>query len=517
MYKSRELFNIQTSIDNLSNKFTELENSYYSFLQKSQEENENIISKEVDVNSEFFQSLLKEQSYLQNNVKHLTALEKSFNEELNHLRSLIRHSKEEQATISFGDFREIQTLVEYGLTSLHENIFSIEGIKSLEQKVGNKIQNYFNNTSELFSQAFAEFPFVSKENIDDILSFNKLDDIYNTNTNIFEAIDFESETLKTSVSTSLKNINKFSNDFTKEAQSLQDHLNKARQEATNFLKGAKTLQKKSHGEGDVSHVIKNIEQVLSESVNWDSKKNETFVNIKGQIEEISKSVRNYLRDFKKQFESIKANNDIMKSVTEVLKTKSPELATASFPNPREKEANKQSKLQVQTEGSSKKMAHFLKPGKENEDLSSIRGESYEVGSSKDLKTSTENKLELEKTSRQTREQLEGLISGIHQRFGYLKTASKSLLMSGGKLLRLVIKKGGEDDFVFKVYENDKKGFENYLNAVEEAIHISKEKLEKIRTKSSKSIFLIAKKILISYRIIISSITREIKCRIKTIS
>ena len=33
--------------------------------------------------------------------------------------------------------------------------------KSLEQKVGNKIQNYFNNTSELFSQAFAEFPFVS--------------------------------------------------------------------------------------------------------------------------------------------------------------------------------------------------------------------------------------------------------------------------------------------------------------------------------------------------------------------
>ena len=97
-------------------------------MQKSQEENENIISKEVDVNSEFFQSLLKEQSYLQNNVKHLTALEKSFNEELNHLRSLIRHSKEEQTSNAYGDYREIQTLVEYGLNSLHENIFSIEGM-----------------------------------------------------------------------------------------------------------------------------------------------------------------------------------------------------------------------------------------------------------------------------------------------------------------------------------------------------------------------------------------------------
>ena len=65
-----------------------------------------------------------------------------------------------------------------------------------------------------------------EENIDDILSFNKLDDLFNANTHAFEAIDFESETLKTSVSTSLKNINKFSTDFTKEAQSLQDHLNK---------------------------------------------------------------------------------------------------------------------------------------------------------------------------------------------------------------------------------------------------------------------------------------------------
>lgn len=101
---------------------------FLGFLQKSQEENENIISKEVDVNSEFFQSLLKEQGYLQNNVKHLTALEKSFNEELNHLRSLIRHSKEEQTSNAYGDYREIQTLVEYGLNSLHENIFSIEGM-----------------------------------------------------------------------------------------------------------------------------------------------------------------------------------------------------------------------------------------------------------------------------------------------------------------------------------------------------------------------------------------------------
>jgi len=55
-------------------------------------------------------------------------LEKSFNEELNHLRSLIRHSKEEQTSNAYGDYREIQTLVEYGLNSLHENVFSIEGM-----------------------------------------------------------------------------------------------------------------------------------------------------------------------------------------------------------------------------------------------------------------------------------------------------------------------------------------------------------------------------------------------------
>jgi len=71
------------------------------------------------------------------------------------------------------------------------------------------------------------------------LSFNKLDDLYAVNANIFEAIDFESDTLKTTVSGSLKNINRFSNDFTKEAQALQDYLNKARQEASNFLKNHK--------------------------------------------------------------------------------------------------------------------------------------------------------------------------------------------------------------------------------------------------------------------------------------
>lgn len=257
-----------------------------------------------------------------------------------------------------------------------------------------------------------------EENIDDILSFNKLDDLYNVNSTLFEALDFESDTLKATVSGSLKNINRFSNDFTKEAQTLQDYLNKARQEASNFLKHAKQKYysyinfpcssfslRKSYGETD--QVVKIIEQALAESTTWDSKKNETFVNIKGQIEEISKSVRNYLRDFKKQFESIKANNDIMKSVTEVLKSKSPEVSTGTFPNPHahEKEEYKEHKhsaihskfeielsgyllnfinrLQLQTSGS-KKVIPSVKTGKDHDDLSSIRGEhsSHEISSSK---------------------------------------------------------------------------------------------------------------------------------------
>ena len=259
---------------------------------------------------------------------------------------------------------------------------------------------------------------------------------------------------------------------------------------------------------------------MAESTTWDSKKNETFVNIKGQIEDISKSVRNYLRDFKKQFESIKANNDIMKSVTEVLKSKSPEASTGTFPHAHEKEEHKQSaihsKLQLQTGGA--KRAPFIKTGKDNEDLSSIRGDhsSHEISSSKDI--GKENKMEGDKTTRQTREQLEGLLINIGQRFGYLKSSSKSLLMSSGKLMRLVIKKGGDDDFVLKVYENDKKAFENYMNAVEEAITASKEKLERMRNKSSKSneILWISHLTIID-RINISSITtRKIKCSIKTI-
>lgn len=44
---------------------------------------------------------------------------------------------------------------------LNNSLSQINHRKSLEQKVGNKIQHYFNNTSELFNQAFSEFPFIS--------------------------------------------------------------------------------------------------------------------------------------------------------------------------------------------------------------------------------------------------------------------------------------------------------------------------------------------------------------------
>ena len=101
---------------------------FLGFLQKSQEENENVIKKEGNLSSEFVQNLLKEQNYLKSRVKHLTSLEKSYNDELKNLKSLLQHVKEEHPTDSYESLKGIQTIAENSINSLKDNVFSIDSM-----------------------------------------------------------------------------------------------------------------------------------------------------------------------------------------------------------------------------------------------------------------------------------------------------------------------------------------------------------------------------------------------------
>ena len=82
-------------------------------------------------------------------------------------------------------------------------------------------------------------------------------------------------------------------------------------------------------------VLKNtcniLDQELAEAVNHDTRKNEIFVSTRGHIEEIIKAVKHYLRDSKKQYGTVKANNELLKSVTEVMKANN-ETKTGTFPH-----------------------------------------------------------------------------------------------------------------------------------------------------------------------------------------
>jgi len=82
-------------------------------------------------------------------------------------------------------------------------------------------------------------------------------------------------------------------------------------------------------------VLKNtcniLDQELTETVNYDTRKNEVFVNTRAQIDEIIKAVKHFLRETKKQYNSIKTNNEVLRSVTEIMRIKTNEAKTGTFP------------------------------------------------------------------------------------------------------------------------------------------------------------------------------------------
>ena len=61
-------------------------------------------------------------------MKQLTSLEKSYNEELKHLRNLVLNIKEEQSNVSHENLKELQNTIEQEISSLKENIFSLDGL-----------------------------------------------------------------------------------------------------------------------------------------------------------------------------------------------------------------------------------------------------------------------------------------------------------------------------------------------------------------------------------------------------
>ncbi len=55
-----------------------------------------------------------------------------------------------------------------------------------------------------------------------------------------------------------------------------------------------------------------------------------------------------------------------------------------------------------------------------------------------------------------------------------------------KVIKLIIKKGQDDEIVLKTYESEKKAFEGSVLALEEILNQTKEKLEKIKVKQTPS-------------------------------
>ena len=61
---------------------------------------------------------------------------------------------------------------------------------------------------------------------------------------------------------------------------------------------------------------------------------------------------------------------------------------------------------------------------------------------------------------------ERLIQSLNQKASFMKTAVKNFIISSGKLNKYIQKRGGaEIEFAFKIYDNDKKVLEDYLEGL----------------------------------------------------
>lgn len=75
--------------------------------------------------------------------------------------------------------------------------------------------------------------------------------------------------------------------------------------------------------------------------------------------------------------------------------------------------------------------------------------------------------------------LETHMNSLKQKFDIFKNTARSFVSSSGKVLKLVAKKGSEEEFTTKVYENDKKLFDTHLNALEGVINQGREKFDNL--------------------------------------
>lgn len=130
---------IQTTIEHLSTKFKELENSYYGnpkldyisktigFLRKAHKENEKIMKQDSNLGSEFFHNLLREQEKLEQSLKQLNYLKESYNDEISRLRSLLLESnKQSREEDRYDSVHELRALTQQNISKIKEKLFSID-------------------------------------------------------------------------------------------------------------------------------------------------------------------------------------------------------------------------------------------------------------------------------------------------------------------------------------------------------------------------------------------------------
>ena len=85
-----------------------------------------------------------------------------------------------------------------------------------------------------------------------------------------------------------------------------------------FVKLIEVFNRKTASEIDANNLPSTLDHILDEAVGIEGKRNKIFANIKTHSDDISKSVKQFVKNNKKQIGALKTNNEILQSDLNIL-------------------------------------------------------------------------------------------------------------------------------------------------------------------------------------------------------
>jgi len=508
MWKSHELFNIHTTIEDLSTKFHELDSSYFSFLQKSYRENQRILEQESNLTSEFYHNLLQEQTVYETNISQLSSMRQLYDDQVAQLKSFFAFKGEDSS--KHGGYSEhlsvYSNYLNSKLVSLKTKVLTVPQLDSLGQDIVEQVDIYFQETVQDLNATFPQFSELIKEHNAENWGKKRIEKVLNANIPSFIGLEKSVNAIKTTMARSLAEFDNFAISYNKESSVLKDSLEQIKLQVSRLAREAKSESLKPTSPGtrgrnfniddsplsqQTRMTCNTISQLLTDSFSAEQTKNRYVSSIREEIKGLREEIKQQLIEVARNLNIVKESDQKINSILGG-DDDNKERRSRSAHDEEHFDSNNRLKYSSKPKSNltlAEKRKTFLSP--ERSPLSTPLGsplQNFLIQSKSPLDTFSGPFMQKidEKLANLGEVDSESLFRAFGQKLVNLESSIKNIIISSGKVASLFVNFSDEEELALRIYESDKQSVENNLNNFKSFVLQSLENAKSAQLKKSVS-------------------------------